>query len=161
LIGALYGVERKANTVDESGRMAERHRLRQAESRPILELIWAWAASQRALPQSGLGKAIAYMLALKPSLSAFLDDPAIPLDNNRAEQALRSVVLGRKNHLGSKSQRGTEVAALFYTLCQSAMLSGVNPREYLVAAAKQALQDPERVLLPAEFRRQQELAKAP
>ncbi len=40
---------------------------------------------------------------------------------------------------GSKSVRGTEVAALFYTLLESAKLAGVEPHEYLMAAAKAAL----------------------
>ena len=38
------------------------------------------------------------------------------------ERCLRSVVIARKNHYGSRSQRGTEVAALFYSLLESAKL---------------------------------------
>jgi len=36
------------------------------------------------------------------------------------ERQLRDMVLGRKNHYGSKPQRGTEVAALFYSLIETA-----------------------------------------
>ena len=36
-----------------------------------------------------------------------------------------------KNHYGSRSKRGTEVAALFYTLCETAKLRNVEPRAYL------------------------------
>ncbi len=61
-------------------------------------------------------------------LTHFLDDPRIPLDNNYAERGLRGVVLGRKNHYGSRSRRGTEVAALFYSLVESAKLCGVEPQ---------------------------------
>ncbi|MGE3508591.1 MAG: transposase, partial [Vicinamibacterales bacterium] len=60
-------------------------------------------------------------------LTRFLDNPCIPLDNNAAERVLRGPVVGRKNHYGSKSLRGTQVAALFYTLCESAKLVGVDP----------------------------------
>jgi len=35
-------------------------------------------------------------------------------------------VIGRKNHYGSRSQRGTEVAALFYSLIESAKLAGAE-----------------------------------
>jgi len=58
-------------------------------------------------------RALNYMLKLWPGLTVFLDNPEVPLDNNAAERALRGVVVGRKNHYGSRSKRGTEVAALF------------------------------------------------
>ncbi|MGB7587552.1 MAG: IS66 family transposase, partial [Solirubrobacterales bacterium] len=111
LIRDLYRVERKAN--GDPGQLAV---LRDAESRPIIEKIQARAIDYYAqtLPESGLGKAIKYMLRLWPGLKRFLNDPTIPLDNNATERALRGLVVGRKNHYGSRSKRGTEVAALFY-----------------------------------------------
>ena len=68
------------------------------------------------------------MLGLWRGLTRFLDDPRIPLDNNATERGLRGMVIGRKNHYGSRSQRGTEVAALFYSLIESAKLCGVEPK---------------------------------
>jgi transposase len=59
--------------------------------------------------------------------------------------------VGRKNFYGSKSVRGTQVAALFYTLLESAKLAGVEPRGYLRAAAEAALKG-EAPLLPHEHR---------
>jgi transposase len=44
---------------------------------------------------------------------------------------IRRPVVGRKNHYGSKSRRGTEVAAIFYTLLETAKLEGVDPAKYL------------------------------
>jgi hypothetical protein len=38
------------------------------------------------------------------------------LDNNPTERGIRGPVIGRRNHFGSKSARGTEVAAILYTL---------------------------------------------
>jgi hypothetical protein len=49
-------------------------------------------------------------------------------------------VVGRKNHYGSQSRRGTEVAALFYSAIESAKLAGVEPKAYLRAATHAALQ---------------------
>jgi transposase len=60
--------------------------------------------------------------------------------NNRTERALRGVVVGRKNHYGSRSRRGTEVAALFYSLIESAKLAGAGPHTYLKLATEAALQ---------------------
>src|SRR6266508_6129738 len=80
--------------------------------------IRGWTQQPRALPESSLGKAIAYMLGLWPGLTHFLHDARIPLDHNATERGLRGLVVGRKNHYGSRSQRGTEVAALFYSLIE-------------------------------------------
>ena len=49
------------------------------------------------------------------------------------------MVVGRKNHYGSRSQRGTEVAALFYSLIESAKLCGIEPKAYLRIALRAAL----------------------
>jgi hypothetical protein len=103
---------------------------------------------QRALPESSFGKAISYLLGLWVGLTRFLDDPRIPLDNNHAERGLRSVVLGRRNHYGSRSRRGTEVAALFYSLIESAKLSGVEPKRYLLHATRAALVNRTAATLP-------------
>jgi transposase len=74
-------------------------------------------------------------------------------DNNAVERALRGVVLGRKNHLGSKSERGMHVAALFYSLVESAKLCDLDPDYYLKAATQAAL-DGELIPLPHEQRTQ-------
>jgi transposase len=146
MIRELYDVER------EAAAGGDRAELRAARSAPILDALFAWARSQSALPRSGLGAAIAYMLNLEVGLRRYLEDPAIPIDNNFTERAVRGVVLGRKNHFGSRSRRGTEVAAIFYTLMESAKLAEVSPWEYLLAIARAALVDPAAVVLPAEFK---------
>jgi len=64
-----------------------------------------------------------------------VEDARIPLDNNATERGIRGPVAGRRNHFGSKSQRGTEVAAVFYTLLETAKLCGVDPAHYLREAA--------------------------
>ncbi|HMJ51370.1 MAG TPA: IS66 family transposase [Polyangiaceae bacterium] len=135
LIGQLYEVERHAQT----GPPGERRALRNEKSKPILKQIQAWALATPALPQSGLGKAIAYMGGIWNGLQVFLDDPNVAIDNNGTERALRGVVLGRKNHYGSRSQRGTEVAALFYSLIETAKLVGIGPQTYLQTATNAAL----------------------
>jgi Transposase IS66 family len=93
----------------------------------LVAAIRTWALRQHALPDSALGKAIAYMLGLWTGLTRLFDDSRIALDNNATERALRGMVLGRKNHYGSRSKSGTEVATLFYSLIESAKLCGVEP----------------------------------
>jgi len=157
-IGQLYAIEREvpragpdASATERAERLALRQQLRQERSRPVVADLRAWAEAQRVLPESGLGRALAYLLGLWDGLVRFLDDPAIPLDNNAVERGLRGVVLGRKNHLGSKSRRGMEVAAVLYTLIESAKLVGVEPRAYLLRALHAALAVPGTVTLPSSL----------
>ncbi len=72
----------------------------------------------------------------------FLGDPKIPLNTNGVERAPRGVAVGRKNHYGSRSERGTRTAAHFYSLIESAKLCGVEPRAYLREATLRAVRNP-------------------
>ena len=60
------------------------------------------------------------------------------------------MVVGRKNHYGSHSKRGAEVAALCYTLFESAKLAGVDPHRYVIEATRRAIVAPGAVTLPEE-----------
>ena len=153
LIGRLYKVEAKVQGPFPGDAAAQRLRLqlRREESRPILEEIRLWAETEVGLPRSDLGKAIKYMLKRWKALSVFADNAQVPLDNNAAERSLRGPVVGRKNHYGSKSKRGTEVAAIFYTLLETAKLCGVEPAYYLKTVAERALREPGTVTLPQEL----------
>ncbi|HLT35597.1 MAG TPA: IS66 family transposase [Enhygromyxa sp.] len=134
-----------------------RARVRAEQSQPLVDEFVAWCRSQTALPRSKLAKAIGYVLDkdrenAKPALRVFLHDPRVPIHNNDTERALRNVVLGRKNHYGSRSVRGTEVAALFYSLCETALIQGVDPAAYLVEAATTELRRPGTALLPHQLK---------
>ena len=153
LIGELYAVERLVPGPFPGDAAAQtlRQQLRQERSRPILDRIWQWATVQVGLPRSDFGKAVRYMLERWTGLTRFVDDPRIPLDNNAAERALRGPVVGRKNHYGSRSLRGTQVAAVFYTLCETARLVGVDPQAYLLHAVYAAIGRPGTVTFPEDL----------
>jgi transposase len=158
LIGKLFAIERDLPNwhviKDPRLREAALNKIadvRATQSKPITDELLAWARQQRGLPSSKLREAIGYMISNWSGLTRFLTEPRAPLSNNAAERAMRGPVVGRKNHYGSKSQRGTEVAALFYTLIESAKLAGVDPVAYLRAAVEASLRD-SRALLPHELR---------
>ncbi len=140
LIGELFDIDRQTTAPtllcgeEKSAAAEQRQQLRAQRAPPILEKLRAWALEQRGLPKSSLRKAIDYMLGHWKGLTTFLDDPFVPIHNNATERALRGVVLGRKNHLGSRSKRGTEVAAIYYSLLETAMLCGLDPHAYLTGA---------------------------
>jgi len=94
---------------------------------------WLW--TEATLKTLSIGKAAAYVVANWDRLTRFLGDVRIPLDSNATERGIRGPVVGRKNHYGSKSRRGTEVAATFYSLLETAKLAGIDPAKYLHDAA--------------------------
>ncbi|MCA8885635.1 MAG: transposase, partial [Hyphomonadaceae bacterium] len=143
-IGALYELDRQAE--GDAARLAE---LRRTESAVVLADIKAWLWEQTSLTSLSIGNAAAYTLTNWERLTRFVEDAQIPLDNNATERAIRGPVVGRKNHYGSKSRRGTEVAATLYTVLESLKLHGKDPAGYLHAAILAA--DRGSILLPWQF----------
>jgi transposase len=142
-IGALYEIDRDAAD------LAQRGALRRERAPAILDELKAWLSSQAAHTAIAIGKAAAYTLGIWDRLTRFVDDVRIPLDNNATERAIRGPVVGRKNHYGSKSRRGTEVASRLYTVLETCKLHDVNPSAYLLAAITAA--DRGELLLPWQF----------
>lgn len=143
-IGALYELDRRAN--DDANLRAT---LRREHAPPILAEMKAWLWTQAELKSLSIGKAAAYTLGIWDRLTRFVDDARIPLDNNATERAIRGPVVGRKNHYGSKSRRGTEVASRLYTVLETCKLHDLDPAAYLLAAVTAA--DRGEALLPWRF----------
>lgn len=66
-------------------------------------------------------------------LTVFLTRPEVALDNNSAERALRTPVVGRKNYYGSGSIWSAHLAAMMFSVLQTVLLWGLNPRHWLSA----------------------------
>lgn len=116
----------------------------QRQSGPLMDGLFAWCNQQFDLrqvePNSGLGKAIRYLLNHWPKLTLFLRVPGAPIDNNICERALKKVVLHRKNSLFYRSKNGASVGDLFMSLIYTAELSGANPFHYLTQLLRHSAQ---------------------
>ena len=66
-------------------------------------------------------------------LLVFVEHPAVPMDNNIAERAHRTPVVGRKNFYGSGSLWSGQLAAAMYTVLMTVKLWKINPRTRLLA----------------------------
>ena len=66
----------------------------------------------------------------KQYLYRFLEDPDVPIHNNRAENAIRPFVVGRKNWLFSDSPKGAEASAIIYSLAATATANGIPAEQY-------------------------------
>ena len=128
---ALFAVDAEARRRGLT--VAERLALRQEQSRPLLETLRQDLERVRthALPASALGKAAQYALGLWPKLIRFLEHGELELSNNRAENSMRGVAVGRKNwiHIGS-AQAGPKVAAIL-SVMESCRRLQIPVREYL------------------------------
>ncbi len=111
---------------------AARQALRQEQSVPLLAKIDAerQALGPIVLPKSPLGDAVRYLTNQWAALQRYVDDGRGAIDNNRAENQLRLVAVGRKNWLFAGSFEGARRAALLYSLVQSCKLIDVSPFLY-------------------------------
>jgi transposase len=120
----------------------KRLRFHQERSEPLMKRLWAWLDAQltekKVEPNSGLGKAIQYMLRHWEPLTLFLREPGAPLDNNLCERALKKAILHRKNSLFYKTLNGAEVGDLYMSLIHTCELCGANPFDYLTELQKHA-----------------------
>lgn len=124
-ISELYDLDAKATSAEE------RRRIRRTESAQTLARMKAWLQSLPVLTSLAYGKAAQYILGHWTELTRFVHDPHIPKGNNATERGIRGPVVGRRNHFGSKSRRGTEVASLFYSLLETAKPQDFSPAAYL------------------------------
>lgn len=141
VIEALAVIYKNDKTAKEQN-MTPKARLlwHQTESAPVMEQLHVWFKGQfddkKAEPNSGLGKAISYMLKHWEPLTLFLRVEGAPLDNNLCEQALKRAILHRKNSLFYKTSHGAYIGDLFMSLIHTCKMTQINPFDYLVALQK-------------------------
>ena len=63
-------------------------------------------------------------------LTRFVTNPGIPMDNNSAEQALRTGVVGRKNYYGSGSAWSADLTAFLFSVFMTFKLWDINPNSH-------------------------------
>ncbi|MCP3879377.1 MAG: IS66 family transposase, partial [Sulfitobacter sp.] len=76
-------------------------------------------------------KVLASLLDHWSGLILFVEHPEVPMDNNRAENTIRTPVTGRKNYYGSGSIWSAQLAAMLFAILQTLVLWGINPRHWL------------------------------
>jgi len=110
-----------------------RRRIRQEKAVPVMNILHAWMIAQRDLVPEGsaISRALDYSLKRSAALARYLDDGAVPIDNNWCENQIRPWALGRKNWLFAGSLRSGKRAAAIMSLIQSARLNGHDPYVYL------------------------------
>jgi transposase len=77
------------------------------------------------------GKVLSSLHEHWSGLTLFVEDPGIPMDNNRSERVLRGPALGRKNYYGSGAEWSGRLAAALFSLFGTLKLWQINPRLWL------------------------------
>jgi transposase len=129
LIATLYDIEREIKDLSPD----ERLHIRRLRARPAADLLHAWLMAHRQkLPDgSATAKAMDYSLKRWVALTRYIDDGELSIDNNRVENLIRPIALGRKNWLFAGSLRAGKRAAAIMSLLHTARLNGHDPYEYL------------------------------
>ena len=128
-IQKLYDIEDRAREMTDDQRLA----LRQAESRPIVAGIRTWLdeRDREELPRSPLRAGVNYLRTRWEAFERFLEDGAIPIDNNRTEAMIKGPVMGKKTWLFLGSENAGETAATLYTLTMTCKRHSIDVQAYL------------------------------
>ncbi len=130
-IQKLYKIEKtaKERLIDQN----TLQRYRSLYAKPVLIEIEQWLKSNinQVVPQSPIGKAINYTYNLWPRLKAYINNGKYEIDNNKIENAIRPLALGRKNYLFAGSHSAAKKAAMMYSFFATCKINEVNPLEWL------------------------------
>ena len=114
-IAELYRIEQSAreDRLDAEGRRL----LRQEKSAPLMDAlknrILELRQNPKVFPESLLGKACNYALNQWERTARYLEHGEVEIDNNRCENGIRPIAVGRKNwlHIGSE-EAGPKIAGI-------------------------------------------------
>jgi len=124
----MFRIERTISKLNAEDRVEARKETLQ----PVMTEFFDWCENFAYLPKSQLGKAIQYAVKHKEGLQLVLFDGRLELSNNRAERAIKELVIGRKNWLFSKSLKGARSTGIILTIIQTAVANGLNIRKYFI-----------------------------
>jgi transposase len=129
IIGELYGLERKWQSLEPPQRLE----MRRKKSVPVLAKLHAHlqGLAEKTLPKAPLMAAVQYALVQWHEIERIFESGEYHLDNNMIEREMRPIAVGRKNFLFAGSHEGAKRAAVIYSLFATARLHKVNPLEWL------------------------------
>lgn len=128
-IQRLFRLEKSWKELSPAERLAERRK----HASPLIEKLRQWLEHSlpQVAPRTATGKALGYLERQWEKLTRFLDDGAVPIHNNLAENKIRPFVVGRKNWLFSATPGGAHASAALYSVIETAKANGLEPYCYL------------------------------
>ena len=111
----------------------ERQTQRQEVIAPKLKALHHWMKEEypKVTPKSPMGKALSYSMKRWNELTMFTTDGRLEIDNNKIENEIRPIALGRKNYLFAGTHESAQRIAMIYSLLASCKVNGVEPMQWL------------------------------
>lgn len=127
-ISNIYYVDNTLSDLPPSMRKKKRKLL----VKPLVDSFFEWAkvCYAQLSPGTKTAKGLAYCINQEKYLRVFLSDPAVPLDNNAAEIAIRSFCVGKKNWKLIDTINGAQASAVLYSLVETAKANNLKCYEY-------------------------------
>lgn len=125
----IYDQERQMKSLSPE----ERYRLRQEVTVPKLDSLHTWMMDQYTshVNSSSFKEALNYSLKRWKQLTLFTTDGRLEIDNNRIENEIRPIALGRKNFLFAGSHESAQRIAMIYSLLATCKVNDIEPMQWL------------------------------
>lgn len=88
-------------------------------------------------PTSPMRKAMEYSMKRWKELTRFTTDGRLEIDNNKIENQIRPIALGRKNYLFAGSHESAQRIAMIYSLLATCKANDTNPAQWLAHVLEQ------------------------
>lgn len=126
----LYAIEKQLK--ENKAESIQIKQVRMAQAKPVLVEFKRWLLEQQktVLPKSPLGKAIFYSVKHWDSLTQYINDGRLEIDNNRSERAIKPFVIGRKNWLFNSTTKGADASSTLFSLVQTCKEHNVDVFAY-------------------------------
>lgn len=117
-IQAIYREENKLK--DMTTRERQKHR--QLTVLPLVDAYFVWIKENlsKVTAKSKTQNGFIYSINQEKYLRCFLKNGDVPIDNNCAEQSIRSFCVGKKNWMMIDTIAGAESSAIIYSLSETA-----------------------------------------
>jgi hypothetical protein len=131
LFNEIYGVEEIIKREGATG--ADKLQIRHDLAKPLWESFFLWCSGEiiKHDQNSQMHKALNYVIRHYDELTAYLDIPEMPLDNNDTERQIRSMVMGKKAYLFCQNDTFCEYAAMMYSFFGACKVKGRNEERWL------------------------------
>jgi transposase len=131
----LYELERLIKDLP----VEEKYKRRQEVAASKLDELHKWMIGQYPMvtPKSPIGKALEYSMKRWKELTLYISDGRLEIDNNKIENEIRPIALGRKNYLFAGSHESAQRIAMVYSLLATCKANGIDPHNWLTKVLEQ------------------------
>lgn len=126
-LGEIFHLEHSIEELNHE----QRKRMRLNKLKPLLDR-WHQDLEVYRIKKanSKFEKVVNYAFNQREAVYRNFEDGALELPNNRAERAVKEIVMGRKNWLFFIKEKGARANAIYQSLIMTAEVNGLSPWKY-------------------------------